>query len=109
MGGGLATSDNINFSHVASHPLISNGGYIQQGNVGNAGNDQSSNSQASGGSFNLGISASPQLGLQNLEYYRTPANLRQPGPMYGWGLQNLEYYRTPANLRQPGPMYGWGL
>ena len=66
MGGGLATSDNINFGTVMSKPLVSNGGYIQQGNVGNAGSAQSAGSQATGGGFQLSISASPQLGLMNL-------------------------------------------
>ena len=83
MGGGLATSDNINFGTVMSKPLVSNGGYIQQGNVGNAGSAQSAGSQATGGGFQLSISASPQLGLMNL------ASLTQSNKAGGSLLNNI--------------------
>ena len=57
---------------------MSNGGYIQQGNVGNAGSAQSAGSQATGGGFQLSISASPQLGLQNLAYIRPDRKMNTP-------------------------------
>ena len=66
-----------------SKPLVSNGGYIQQGNVGNAGSAQSAGSQATGGGFQLSISASPQLGLMNL------ASLTQASYAVGSTLSGL--------------------
>ena len=67
MAGGLSTSSNMDLSEVISAPISMLGGSIRQGNVAHAGTMQDANASSTGGGVSLGITASPSLGLQNLD------------------------------------------
>ena len=84
MGGGIASTQNINSSMVNNYP-VAIGGFIKQGDIGNGASTQQGMASATGGSFNPSFG----LGLMNLQGCAPPAMCIVEGP---GGLQNLHYH-----------------